>query len=436
MLTLWGSRYRCCDAISRRNFLQIGALGAGLTLADMLRLRATAGTTSRPNKAAVMIFLRGGPSHIDTYDLKPDAPVGIRGEFKPIATRVPGIEVCELLPRHAAIMDKLAVVRSITGMVNEHEDSHVMTGYTVPENKGVGRPSFGAVVSKLRSEGHPGVPQFVSLRGEPSDIFESSRVGLFPGYLGLAHGPFVPHGQIMRDLRLAPGVSAQRLGDRKALLSSLDTLRRDLDAHGVLNALDSHTARAFEMIASSSVRNALDLGKEPLATRERYRGFEQLLTARRLVEAGVGCVTVSIGSNGWDHHIANFKLLRQGLPEYDAAIATFIQDLHDRGLDRDVVTIAWGEFGRAPVINGNQGGRDHWTGAMSALIAGGGLRMGQVVGSTDSRADRPKDRPYRIQNILSTLYRVLEIDPALTFPDRTGRPVALLDDREPVVELL
>lgn len=435
MFTVWGRRQRFCDGLSRRSFLKVGALGAGLTLADLLRLRAASGSASS-KKSIVMIYLRGGPPHLDMYDLKPNAPVGIRGEFKPIHSNVPGMEVCELLPRHARIMDKVSVIRSITGMVNEHEDAHVMTGYPVGLNRNQIRPSFGAVVSKLRSAAQPTVPQFVSLRGAPSDVFESSRIGLFPSYLGPTHLPFVPHGQTVRRLQLPPGVTPQRLENRKELLKQVDTLRRDLDNDDALRAVDEHTARSFDLIASGGMRRALDLSAEPLTVRERYQGFEQLLTARRLVEAGVGCVTLSLNDNAWDYHIGNFRMLRQALPAYDAAIATFVQDLYDRGMDRNVVTVVWGEFGRSPVINGNQGGRDHWTGVMSALVVGGGLKMGQIVGSTDARAERPKDRPYTIQNVLSTLYHVLGISPALAFPDRTGRPMHLLDDRDQIEELL
>jgi hypothetical protein len=427
MFTIWGSRQRFCDGLTRRGFLQIGAFGAGLTLAEMLRLRALAGgdTPSTPNKSAVMIYLPGGPSHMDMYDLKPDAPKEFRGEFNPIDTNVPGIQICELMPRQAKLFDKLAVIRSVVS-VDEHSDSLVMTGYSQAANRTAAHPSFGSVVSKLRSHGgRSDVPPFVSLR--------NMSTGTEPGYLGIAHRPFVPSGQGAQNLRLANGVSADRLEERKALLEGFDDVRRDIDASGTMTGLDSFTSRAFDMITSGAVRKALDFSKEDAKVRERYKGVEQFLTARRLVEAGVGCVTLSIG--GWDTHAGNFTTLKKQLPQLDQAIANLVEDFHDRGMDRDVVFVVWGEFGRTPKINGGAG-RDHWSPVMSALVAGGGLKMGQAIGASTARGERPKDRPCTVPQVLATLYRAIGIDPALTFPNASGRPMYVLDDREPVSELL
>ncbi|HEV3079039.1 MAG TPA: DUF1501 domain-containing protein [Gemmataceae bacterium] len=427
MLTLWGARQRFCDGISRRNFLRIGAFGAGLTLADMLRMRSAASTTAgRPtsNKAAIMIYLPGGPSHMDMYDLKPEAPVEYRGEFRPIATNVPGVQICEHFPRQARMFDKLAVVRSIVSF-DEHSDSAVMTGFSENVNRQAHHPSFGAVMSRLRGNSND-VPPFISLRG--------MSIGNEPGFLGVAHRAFTPSGPGLNNLRLAGGVTPERVGDRRNLLQAFDNVRRDIDSTGTMRGLDAFTTRAFDMVASGAVRRALDLTREDPRVRDRYRGVEQFLTARRLVEAGAGCVTLSIG--GWDTHGQNFTTLRRQLPEVDRGVSNLIQDLCDRGMDQDVVTVMWGEFGRTPRINNSQGGRDHWSPVMSALVAGGGLRMGQAIGSSSARGEYPRDRRCTVSQVVSTLYRAVGIDPAMTFPDQTGRPMYILEDREPVTELL
>jgi hypothetical protein len=421
MLTIWGARHRFCDGITRRNFLRIGAFGAGLSLAGILRARA-AGTTA--GKSAIMIYLPGGPSHMDMYDLKPDAPAEYRGEFKPIPTNVPGVHICEHFPMQARMWDKLAVVRSLSA-VEEHSDALLMTGYSENTNTTQHHPSFGAVMSRLRGEAGE-VPAFVSLRG--------MSPGTEPGFLGVAHRPFTPSGPGVENLRLAGGVTLDRLGDRKSLLCTFDAACRDVDASGTMKGMDSFNARALDMVVSGTARKALDLSREDPRTRDRYRDVEQFLAARRLVEAGVGCVTLSIGS--WDTHGSNFKILRQQLPLVDRGIANLIQDLHDRGMDRDVVTVMWGEFGRTPRVNGSDAGRDHWPAAMSALVAGGGLKMGQAVGSTNSRGEYPRDKPYSVPQLLSTLYQAVGIDPSMTFPNGSGRPMYVLDDRDPVAELM
>ncbi len=423
MLTLWGNKQRFCDGISRRSFLQIGAFGAGLTLTGMLRARA-AGPPATNGKSAIMIYLPGGPSHMDMYDMKPAAPMEFRGEFKPISTNVPGIQICEHMPLQARMMDKLAVIRSLVS-VEEHSDSLVMTGYSENENRSVHHPSFGAVVSKMRGSASNDVPPFVSMRG--------MTTGTEPGYLGVAHRPFTPDGPGLQNLHLPGGVDGSRMDDRKTLLSTFDSVRRDIDAKGNMKGMDSFKARAFDMVASGAVRKALDLNNEDPRVRDRYQGAEQFLTARRLVEAGVGCVTLAIGS--WDTHGQNFTLLKQQLPQVDRGVSQLIQDLHDRGMDKDVVTVMWGEFGRTPRINSGAG-RDHWGPVMSALVAGGGLKMGQAIGSTNSRGEIPKDRPVTVPQVLSTLYQAMGIDASLTFPDGSGRPMYILDDRTLVSELL
>lgn len=431
MLSFLGKRQSFCDGVHRRNFLKLGAFGAGLTLADQLRLSATAaplGSSAKPMKSAIMIYLPGGPSHMDMYDLKPEAPAEFRGEFKPIKTNVPGIDICELMPMQAKMMDKLSIVRSLVAN-DEHSDSYVMTGYTEQVNRAAVQgqhPSFGSVVSKLRS-GQSDIPPFVSLRG--------MSIGNEPGFLGVSHRAFSPDGPGLSNLRRTGGLTAEGMDERKDLLASLDTVRRDIDKGTTMAGLDAFAGRAFDMIASGTVHKALDLKHEDPRVLDRYKNVDQFLKARRLIEAGVGCVTLSYG--GWDTHSGNFKTLKKQLPELDRGIANLIQDLHDRGMEDDVVTVVWGEFGRTPKINPQDGGgRDHWSPAMSALVAGGGMKMGQVVGSTNARGEHPKDRPYKVPSLLATLYQAIGIDPGMTFPNGTGRPMYVLDERQPVRELL
>jgi hypothetical protein len=375
-------------------------------------------------KSAIMIYLPGGPSHMDMYDLKPQAPAEFRGEFKPIQTNIPGVQICEHFPMQAKIWDKLAVVRSLIS-VDEHSDSLVMTGYPDNINRRAKHPSFGAVVSKLRGE-NSDIPPFVSLRGMSH--------GSEPGYLGVAHRAFSPNGPGIDSLRMRDGFTFDRMDDRKGLLAQLDTVRKEIDAGTTMKGMDAFSGRAFDMIASGAVRKALDLKNEQPNVRDRYRGVEQFLTARRLVEAGVGCVTLSVGD--WDTHSGNFKTLKNQLPKVDRGVANLIQDLHDRGMADDVVTVMWGEFGRTPKINMSDAGRDHWGPVMSALVAGGGLKMGQAVGTTSARAEYPKDRPYKVPHVLATLYNAMGIDPAMTFPNASGRPMYILDDRDLVTELV
>jgi hypothetical protein len=426
MLTIWGPKRRFCDGLDRRDFLRIGAFGATLTLADMLRGQALgAKTRTSRAKAAIMIYLPGGPTHMDTYDLKPNAPAEYRGEFKPICTNVPGMEICELMPKQAAMMDKFAIIRSVSGIREEHSDAQVMSGWSEGENRNVGRPSLGAVVSKMRSSANPDIPQFVSLRG--------LTPGLEPGYVGVAHRAFVPNGPGLNDLRLPASVNINRLDDRKTLLAGFDKLRRDVDASGSMAGIDAFTSRAFDIVTSGNIREALDLNKEDPRVRDRYGKATQFLTARRLVEAGVGCVTLAIG--GWDTHGDNFNTMRRQLPEVDRALSALVEDLHRLGMAEDVTVVMWGEFGRTPRINGGAG-RDHWPSVMSCVLAGGGLKMGQVIGASSARGEYPKERPCHVQNIMATIYHSLGIDPSVQFTSGTGRPIYLLDEREPIAELV
>lgn len=424
MITLWGSGQRFCDGIDRRNFLKIGAFGSGLSLAGLLRAQAAETARPRP-KAAIMVYLPGGPSHMDMWDLKPDAPQEFRGEFRPIPTKAAGIDICEHFPLQAGIFDKLSVIRSIVS-VDEHSDSLVMTGYPERINRVAGHPSFGSVLSKLRGNSLSDVPPYVSLRGMSK--------GTEPGFLGISHRPFTPSGPGLENLKLAGGVDRARVADRRGLLASFDDLRRDIDASGTMAGMDEFTGRAFDMVASGAVHRALDLSREDPRVRDRYQGVDNFLTARRLIEAGVGCVTLSYGS--WDTHTQNFVQLRRQLPALDRGIANLVQDLDARGMLDDVAVVVWGEFGRTPKVNNMQGGRDHWSPVMSALVAGGGLKGGQAIGSSTARGERPKDRPVTASQVLATIYQAIGVDPSQTFPNGSGRPTYILDDREPIRELI
>lgn len=431
MLNILGSSQKFCDGLSRRSFMKIGAFGAGLTLADMLRAKALGNNVApapapTTAKSAIMIYLPGGPSHMDMYDLKPDAPVEYRGQFRPIQTNCNGVQISEHMPRQARMWDKLSCIRSIVS-VDEHSDSLVMTGYSENTNRISHHPSFGSVVSRLRGNANPETPPFAALYG--------MSIGNQPGYLGVAHRPFTPSGPGNADLTLPAGVNVERSGDRRDLLERFDSVRREIDQTGTMRGMDAFAQRAFDMVASGATRRALDLTNEEPRTRDRYRGVEQFLTARRLVESGVGCVTLAYG--GWDTHERNFETLQRQLPELDRGVANLVQDLHDRGMDRDTVVVVWGEFGRTPRVNGSMGGgRDHWAPVMSAMVAGGGLRMGQAIGASSARGEYPRDRRYTASQVLSTLYRAMGIDTSMTFPNGNGRPMYILDDREPVTELL
>lgn len=434
MLTVdTGRTGRDCEGLSRRGFLQLGSLAiGGLSLAEVLRGRAAAnplapaGRQANREKSVIMIWMRGGPSHIDSFDMKPAAPPEIRGEFNPISTNVPGIQVCEYLPKHAAMMDRLAIVRGIRSIdIGDHTPHYILTGF--PERGK--RPVLGSIVSRLRPRSD-GLPPYVSLSYDPPGLYDNEG----PTYAGPAHRPFVPQGQGLENLRLAKEVSLDRLGDRRQLLQQFDRLQRTVDATGAASSIDTFQQRAMEMITSPRARDAFDLERESSATRERYGKFcENFLMARRLVEAGVNVVTLKVGD--WDTHEHNFRDMREQLPQLDLGFHALVTDLHERGLDRDVAVVMWGEFGRAPRIS-RIAGRDHWPQAGAAVIAGGGFKRGQVIGETDSQGSEATSQPYTPSNVLATLYRHLGLDPALTIPDHNDRPMHLLDDREVVQELI
>ena len=421
MLTFLGRRRRFCDGISRRDFLRVGALGVGgLTLADLLRLEAQAATRPTPGKSVIMVFLHGGPSHLDMYDMKPQAPVEFRGEFRPIRSNVSGMEVCELMPRQAQIMDKLAILRGLH-FVEEHSAHSLWTGF--PER--INRPAFGSVVSYLKGQGS-GLPPYVSLMNQP--LSED------PAYCGTAHRPFVPTGPGLENLGLVAGVSLDRLHDRKQLLGGLDKIRRDIDYRGALAGLDAYTTRALDMVASTKTREAFDISQEPVAVREKYgKANEDFLRARRLVEAGISVVTLVVG--GWDTHGNNFNALRNLLPNLDQGVHALVSDLHERGRNEDVALVVWGEFGRTPRVNA-AAGRDHWPRAGFSVLAGGNFKTGQTIGETDAHGESPKGLSMTSSHVLTSLYQHLGVDPALSIPDNNGRPMYLLDDRDAVPGLV
>ena len=375
MLRILGRKQRQCDGLSRRQFLNIGGLAlGGLSLPQLLAAEASvAGPKGKKlsHKAVIMIYLSGGPSHQDMYDLKMQAPLEIRGSFKPISTAVPGIQICEHMPRLASMMDKFTIIRSLYGSPDQHASDTCMSGHPISAGqRQSGRPSLGSAVARLHGNVVPSVSPFVGLTTKTRHT-PYSNPGL-PGFLGPAYAPFQPQGEGLADMKLQ-GIDLERLGDRKSLLASFDRFRRTVDTQRVYEGVDAYTQQAFDVLTSSKMLEAMDLEKEDPALRDRYgRGssapafgedagphwMDQFLMARRLVEAGARCVTLSFGS--WDRHGGNFERLPIQLPKLDQAVTALVQDIHDRGLEDDVTVIAWGEFGRTPRIN-KGGGRDHWS---------------------------------------------------------------------------
>jgi len=432
----------------------------GLTLADLLRMEAEAGTGSS-HKAVINVYLPGGPPHLDMWDLKPDAPAEIRGQFAPISTRVGGIQICEMFPRIAAQIDRFVPIRSVVGAGGRHESTQCMTGRTSKQRQPPGGwPSIGAVVSRLQGPVDRAVPPHLTMCyktghapwGSPGD----------GGFLGVGHAPFrLVGGQGTKDntekaQRAArnmtlQGITLERLRDRNRLMGALDRFRRSADASGVIDGLDSFTQQAMGILTSSRLVEALDLSREDPRTRERYgkndpifqvggapKMTENFLLARRLVEAGAR--VVSLNFSRWDWHGApygNFKRAREDMPLLDQAVTALVDDLYQRGLERDVSVVVWGEFGRTPKIN-NKGGRDHWPRVSCALLAGGGMRTGQVIGATNRLGEYATDRPVTFGEIFATLYHNLGIDVnRATIRDLHGRPQYLVETgTQPLPELV
>ncbi len=446
MLTVPGAAHRLCDGVTRRDALRIGALGlGGLSLPGLLRAEQLAGIR-KSHKAVIMIYMVGAPPHQDMYDLKMDAPSEIRGEFRPIDTTVPGIQICEHLPKLASIMDKLIPLRSVYGSPSGDHDSFICyTGRKATNQPPGGWPSLGSTISKVMGATNTSVPPFLGLA--PNAGHPPYGSPGHPGYLGVTHSAFRPSGPAKADMTLN-GIDSDRLSHRKQLLASFDHFRRDADASRMMEGLDSLNAQAMDILTSSRLVEALDISKEDEAVRAKYgkgdannygdgapRNLEQFLMARRLVEAGARVVTLNFGR--WDFHSSNFSECKNThFPMFDQGMHALISDLHERGMDQDVAVVAWGEFGRTPRIN-PEAGRDHWPEVGNGLIAGGGFRTGQVIGSTDRLGAKIIDRPIHFGEVHATLYKHFGIDPhAITLNDFAGRPHPLVDAWQPMRELV
>ncbi|GIW78632.1 MAG: hypothetical protein KatS3mg105_0439 [Gemmatales bacterium] len=426
MLTFLGQHGgKLCDGLSRREFLRVGGLGlTGLTLADVLRLKAQTPQRQTDDKSIIIVYLNGGAAQLDMFDVKPKAPSEFRGEFKPIQTNVPGFLVSEHLPLHAKIADKYTIVQGMQTITSGHSLYEASSGFASGVVK---RPAIGSIISRFDKRRDKSMPASVSMAYDAG-----------PAYLGPKYASFSPNGGLMRDLYSNGGIPQNRVD----LLRSLDNLRREIDAHEQLLATDEFTKKAIEMLASTKIREAFDVNKEPEKVRERYGkhtyGGVTLLQALRLAEAGVSCVTVyGPGNNKWDTHKNNFKTMKeQILPHYDKSIHAMITDLYDRGLDKKVLIAIYGEFGRTPRINKNAG-RDHYPQSGFVQLAGGGLKMGQTIGDTGLRGDWDisRSKPYTIQNLFATFYHLLGIDPSIKIPDNFGRPQYILEQREKIEEL-
>ncbi len=441
-------RHQYCDGLTRRSFVKAGALSvAGLTMADWLRVKAQA---AQPNgqatrdTAVILIWLDGGPTHMDTYDIKTEAPAEYRGPMQTCNTNVSGVQICSLMPQQARQMDKLAIVRSLTHATGDHfAGAHWMTtGYhgSTAARQAPMYPSIGSYAAKLRGPNRPGLPAYVS-------VPYASTVGIRPGYLsgaylGRAYDPFQVNSDPNRrnfsvqNLVLPGGVTLAQLENRRNLLRTFDTMNRGIDQSGVAETMDHFQREAFEMITGPRARQAFNIGQEDPRLRDRYGRHswgQSCLLARRLVEAGVTFVSVHLG--GWDNHSQIENAMKRQLPIYDRAVGTLVEDLNERNLYNKVAICVMGEFGRTPRVNGSAG-RDHWGRAGFSLLGGGGIRGGQVVGSTNVRGERPANDPQRPGDILATLYKVLGIDTSRTFNDPSGRPHQIVRDGRAIRQLI
>ena len=453
MLSITGSESSgnsFCDGISRRNFLRVGTLGgAGLTLPGLLKADAEAGNKAS-QKSVIMIYLVGGPPHQDMFDLKPNAPKEVAGPWRPIETNVPGFEICEAFPRLATMADKLVAIRSLVGNQAGHDAIQVFNGHDPkqPTPSG-GWPQFGSIVSRLQGSSSVAAPPFVSLcytcthgpYNEPG-----------PGFLGSSHSPFRPMGPTKDDMVLN-GVTVERLQDRRALLKSVDNLRRDVDTSSMMSGIDTFTEQAMGLLTSSKLAEALDLSKEDPKTVARYgtgnptdmidgngapRVPQSMLVARRLIEAGARVVTLNYSK--WDWHGGSYNTIfnreKEDFPIFDQCVSALVEDLHVRGLSDDCTVIIWGEFGRTPLISA-QVGRDHWPRVNCALLAGGGMKTGQVIGATDRLAGEAISRPVTFSDVYATLYHNLGIDSSVaTVTDLNGRPQYVLEENAPAIREL
>jgi hypothetical protein len=469
MLTIPGPLSRYCDGMSRRSWLRIGGLAlGGLSLPEILRAEAQSGQRHQA-KGVIMVLLPGGPTHLDSFDLKPDAPAEIRGEFRPIASNVRGLDVCEHMPHLARVADKLTIIRSLVGFRDDHNTHWCSTGWEshpamdssplVPGFPQGDWPSLGSVLSRKLGPRVAGVPPCVDLTPVDADArFILRTPPGQPGYLGVAHAGFEVQAVDRRNIMLN-GIDLRRLGNRRALLASFDGFRREADTQRLGDGVDFFQKQAFDVLTSPRLANALDLSREDGRTRRRYglereyaderekkHYLDQFLLARRVIEAGARCVTLAFsrwpfgrvlrGDHNWDWHRDLFPEARKTLPLLDIGLAALIEDLAERSMLNDVAVVVWGEFGRTPRINANAG-RDHWARVCSALVAGGGMRSGQVIGSTTRWGEEPRTRPVHFREVFATLYQRLGIEVATTqFNDLSGRPQYLVGDHRPLPELV
>ncbi|MFO0954650.1 MAG: DUF1501 domain-containing protein [Isosphaeraceae bacterium] len=450
----------CRGPIARREFLRLGALAlGGMSLSEMLAARAAqAGRSAPPERSVILFWMWGGPSQLETYDLKPNAPSEYRGPFRPIATKVPGLDVCELFPLQAKLGDKVSLVRSLHHTMSAHNDGSIelLTGKTParPDPTSTARsdhPDFGMVASKLLGPREDGLPRYV---GVPRVPFMTQPTYLGVSHAGMATGDPSAAGFKPPNLSLSGGMNGQRLDDRRGLLLQFDQLRRDIDREGRIAGQDEFRASALQMLTNPKVADAFDIGREDPRLRDKYGRHlwgQSCLLARRLAEAGSNVITIDALAPtlsdryfSWDDHINPITrwdmadAMRYRAPFMDQAISALIEDVYDRGLDREILIVAVGEFGRTPRLVQSSGliGRDHWPDAQSALISGGGLRMGQVVGATNSRGEFPAERPLSPQDLLATIYRHLGIETGVAFRDFNGRPFPVLAGGEPIRELV
>ncbi|MGE3818190.1 MAG: DUF1501 domain-containing protein [Isosphaeraceae bacterium] len=456
MLELNGPASRRCDGLSRRSLLRAGMLGVtGLALPEWLRATAAAREAGRPSPrdlSVILVWLDGGPPQHETYDPKPDAPVEFRGPLGSIESAVPGVRLSELLPGHARLMGKASVIRSVHHGTGDHfAAAHwMLTGYKGSNANDLAPqyPSAASIISKLKGARRSGMPAYVGLPNTHS-------VGLVPGYhggayLGVAYNPFSADGDPNSDgytvpnLALPGGMTADRFHSRRGLLQAFDHVRRDVDDSGLMEGLDQFTQDAYAMVTSDDARDAFDLKREDPRLRDRYgrhQWGQSALMARRLVEAGVRFVTLTFG--GWDYHSSLDKGMRRVLPVLDAAVATLVEDLDQRGLLDSTAVIVMGEFGRTPRMNktGVPGadpipGRDHWGEVMSVFLAGGGFRGGQAVGASNGKGEVPQDRPITPADLLVTLYHQMGLDPETAFLNRAGRPITIGSTGRVIGELI
>ena len=445
-----------CDGHSRRSFLQVGMAGMGsLALPEILRAREESGTAGQKDTSIILIWLDGGPSHHDTYDPKPDAPAEYAGIWNPIHTNVPGFDITEMFPLQARVADKFSVVRS----VHHRSGDHFTGGHWMLTGRGgvsgamkAGKyPFVGGIATKMTGPRQAGMPANV---GIPYSMSIGIRPGYFGGnYLGVQHDPFQvgtdPNSARfqVKNLNLPTGLTIGRLDDRRGLQRSFDALRREVDQSGMVNAMDRFDEQAYELVSGKRARDAFDIAREDPRLRDRYgrnTWGQSTLLARRLVEAGSTFVTCHYG--GWDSHWNHQGTMERHLPRVDMAVSSLFEDLEVRGMLDQVLVMVMGEFGRTPKMNngGNGGpplskgtpGRDHWGNALSVLMGGGGVKGGQIVGSTNRLGEVPKDRPLRPGDIHHTMFRVLGVDPHVNFVNHAGRPIPAIDHGAVIEELL